>query len=203
MSRGPVLIDLDADDAAAPDRAPPVPETDAPGEADGRAMRRAMAGLARRPSWLARAFWGLVLTLLGVALSVAAWDFATGLMTRAPLLGSMVAGLCGLLLVVAVLIALREAAGFARLGRLDALRSAADAARTEADLDAARAVVTRLRQLYAKRPEAAWGLARLDERAADQFDAEGALSLAEAELLAPLDAAALREVEMARGRWRR
>ncbi len=197
MSKGPVLIDLDAGEDAAPDRAPPVPETDGPGAPDGRAMRLAMAGLARRPSWLSRAFWGLLLALLGVALSVAAWDFATGLMERVPLLGGAVTVLGGMLLVVAVLIAAREAAGFARLGRLDALRADADAAQSEADLDKARTVVARLRRLYTGRPEAAWGLARLDERAPEQFDAEGLLSLAEAELLAPLDAAALREVEAA------
>ena len=98
---------------------------------------------------------------------------------------------------MAVLIALREAAGFVRLGRLDALRTQADAAQAEADLAGARAVVARLRRLYAGRAEAAWGLARLDERAEEQVDADALLALAERELLAPLDAAALREVELA------
>ena len=47
MSKGPVLIEIEGDDEAAPDRAPPVPEETAAPE--GRAMRTAMAGLARRP----------------------------------------------------------------------------------------------------------------------------------------------------------
>jgi len=61
MSKGPLLIDLEDEEEAAPDRAPPVPDEAAPPE--GRAMRAAMAGLARRPSWLARAFWALALQL--------------------------------------------------------------------------------------------------------------------------------------------
>ncbi|MBC7165017.1 MAG: TIGR01620 family protein [Roseovarius sp.] len=191
MTRGPVLIDLDGVPEAAPDRAPPLPEA-AP---EGQAMRAAMAGMARRPSLLGRAFWGLALALLGAAVSVAAWDFAMGLLARAPLLGWAVAAIGAALLVVALLIGLREAAGFARLGRLDALRARAGAAHEAGDLEAARAVLARLRALYRGRAEAARGLARLDARAGDAFDADALLALAEAELLAPLDAAALREVE--------
>jgi putative membrane protein len=195
MSKGPLLIDLGAGEEAAPDRAPPVPEAEGPPE--GRAMRAAMAGLARRPSWLARAFWALALALLGVVVSVAAWDFAVALIARSPLLGRAVTGLGLALLAVAALIALREVSGFVRLARLERLRATAEAAQAGGDLDAARAAVARLRRLYAGRPEAAWGLARLDERMAEPVDAEALLALAEAELLAPLDAAALREVEAA------
>ena len=194
MSKGPVRIALEEADEAAPDRAPPVPEEAPP---EGRAMRAAMAGLARRPSWMARAFWGLTLALVGIAVSVAAWDFAAALLARSPWLGRTVTVLGAGLALVALLIALREAAGFARLGRLDALRTEAEGAQAEAALDGARAVVARLRRLYARRPEAAWGLARLDERAGDQMDADALLALAERELLGPLDAAALREVELA------
>jgi putative membrane protein len=193
MSKGPVLIDIEGEEEAAPDRAPPVPEEAGP--PGGRAMRAAMAGLGRRPSWLARAFWALALAFIGVAVSVAAWDFALALLERWPMLGRAVIALGGALGVVAVLMVLREAVGFARLGRLDRLRTAAETAQAEGDLAAARAVVARLRHLYRGRAEAAWGLARLDERMAEQVDADALLALAEAELLAPLDAAALREVE--------
>ncbi|HAW46485.1 MAG TPA: TIGR01620 family protein [Roseovarius sp.] len=195
MSKGPLLIDLEGEEEAAPDRAPPVPDEAAPPE--GRAMRAAMAGLARRPSWLVRAFRALALALLGVVVSVAAWDFAVALMERSPLLGRGVAVLGAALALVSVLIAIREAAGFARLGRLDRLRAGAEAAQAGDDLGAAREVVARLRRLYAARTEAAWGLARLDERAREQLDAEALLALAEAEVLAPLDAAALAAVEAA------
>jgi putative membrane protein len=56
-------------------------------------------------------------------------------------------------------------------------------------------VAGRLVALYARRPELAEGRARLARRLPEQFDAQAALELAEAELLAPLDAAARREIE--------
>jgi putative membrane protein len=58
-------------------------------------------------------------------------------------------------------------------------------------------VVVRLDTLYKGRPALEWGRARMAERQADQFDASGLLGLAEAELLAPLDAAARAEIEAA------
>ena len=126
MSDKPVLFDIEDD--AAPDvaAAPPVPE--AAGLPEPAAMQQAVRIAARRPSRLARWFWGLAAGLAGAAASVAAWDFATGLIARVPLLGWAVsAGL------VAALV----------------------------------------------------------------LDADAVLDLTEAELLAPLDQAALREVEAA------
>ncbi|KGM88565.1 hypothetical protein rosmuc_01399 [Roseovarius mucosus DSM 17069] len=194
-AKGPVLIEMDAQAAEGPDRAPPVPDLmDRP---DGRAMRAVITRGAAGPSWLGRLFWGLALGLMGAAVSVAAWDFAMGLIARVPVLGYGVAAMGAGLLIVAAIIGLREVAGFARLGRLDTLRREAVAARATEDLEAARRVVVRLRTLYAKRPETAWGLERLAERQAEQFDAEALLGLAEVEILAPLDAQALREVEVA------
>ncbi|MDT8327059.1 MAG: TIGR01620 family protein [Roseovarius sp.] len=196
-SSGPVLIELEEGGVFdGPDRAPPVPEPDA-ALPQGRAMRMAMTGAARGPSWLARAFWALALGLLGAVVSVAAWDFAFGLIARLPILGYAVAAMGAGLLIVALMLALREMAGFARLGRLDALNRAAVAALAGGDLAQARDVVARMQALYATRDEARWGLERLKERAPEQFDAEALIGLAETELLTPLDALALREVESA------
>ena len=77
MTKGPVLIELDAD---APARsvadAPPVPEaTSVAGQ--GEAMRAATRLATKRPSRLARWFWGLATALFGAVLSVAAWAFVT------------------------------------------------------------------------------------------------------------------------------
>ena len=196
--RGPVLIELEERPAAGPDLAPPVPEVD--GAADlpqGRAMQRVAQLAARPPSRLARWFWALTLTLLGAVVSVAAYDFVTGLIARAPLLGYAVTGIVAALVVVLLVIALREAAAFARLGRIDRLTHAARTALAEEDLRAARDVVARLDALYKGRPALDWGRARLAERQAEQFDAVSLLGLAEAELIAPLDAAARLEVEAA------
>lgn len=196
MTRGPILIDLE-DDKTETDvvSAPPVPETmPAP---DGRAMQMAARVAGRPPSRLARWFWGLVAAALGTVISVAAWDFVTGLLERWPVLGWAVTAVFAALLVVALLIALREIAAFARLGRIDSLHRAADAALASGDLAQARAVVARLTAFYAGRDDTRWGRERLAERADEQFDAAAVLALAEAELLAPLDQAASREVEAA------
>jgi putative membrane protein len=203
MTRGPVLIDLQgADPAPVPvTEAPPVPDPDLPAgwdPGDGRSAMRIAAQIAgRRPSRLARWFWGLTAALLGAALSVATWDFATRLLERAPILGWIVTALFAALLLVAAAIALRELAAIGRLSRIDGLRTAAEAALAAEDLAAARVVSERLLAFYANREDTRWGRDRLVERSGDQFDASTLLGLAEDELLAPLDAAATREVEAA------
>ncbi|MDR9394502.1 MAG: TIGR01620 family protein, partial [Roseovarius sp.] len=95
MTKGPILIDLEQDEAEgpAPDTAPPVPDPEAPGAPQGRAMQTVATLAARRPSVLARVFWGLLAAVLTAALSVAAWDFAAGLLMRWPVLGYGVAAL--------------------------------------------------------------------------------------------------------------
>ncbi len=195
MAKGPVLIDLE-DDASAVDvsTAPPVPDIAPP---HGQAMQAAVRFAARKPSVLARWFWGLALAVVGAVVSVAAWDFAISLLERAPILGWIVTGLIAALLLVVLIIALRELAAISRLSRVDGLRRAADTALTDEDLSQARAVTTRLIAFYKGRDETRWGRDRLTERMGEQFDAATLLSLAEDELLAPLDAAASREVEAA------
>ncbi len=195
--KGPILFDLDdSEPHVAPSEAAPVPELEM-SVPQGRAMQTAAVLAARRPSKLARVFWGLVGALLTFAISLAAWDFATGLIARVPLLGYVATGMIGALILVLIAIALREIAAFARLGRIDALHRRADMALADNDLPAARALTDDLVQLYAAREDTSWGRTRLAERRGDQFDAAALLSIAEAELLVPLDSAALREVEAA------
>lgn len=193
---GPVLIEIDTPAGETPASAPPVPEPD-PGLPEPAAMQIAARLAARKPSRLARWFWGLAAALVGFVASVAAWDFVTGLLARNPALGFAASVLLAAFLAVLLVIALRELAAFARLRRVDALHARAEAAAARDDLEAARAVLRDLKRLYAGREELRWGLARLDEREADIFDADGLLALAEAELLASLDATARREVEAA------
>ena len=195
MAKGPVLIDLDADEPAADvAEAPPVPDIAQP---QGQAMQTAARFAARKPSALSRWFWGLALAVIGAVASVAAWDFATSLVARAPILGWIVTGLIAALVLVALIIALRELAAIARLSRVDGLRRAADAALAEDDLAQARTVTNRLITFYKGRDETRWGRDRTQERIGDQFEASTLLGLAEDEILAPLDAAASREVEAA------
>jgi len=198
MTKGPILIDLDdGDTAPGPDTAPPVPEPETPAPPEGRAMQTLAVLASRRPSRLARWFWGLVLALLGAVLSVAAWDFAAGLVARAPVLGYAVTALMAAVLALLAVIALRELAAFARLGRIDGLQRQAEAALTGDDLTGARQVVDGLERLYRGREDTRWARERLAVARADQFDAAALLGVAEAELLGPLDSAASREVEAA------
>ncbi|MGI9368609.1 MAG: YcjF family protein [Ruegeria sp.] len=195
MAKGPVVIDLDDTEPVADvSTAPPVPEIAPP---QGQAMQTAARLAARKPSVLSKWFWGLLLTIIGATVSVAAWDFATRLVERAPVLGWIVTGLFGAFVLVAVIIAIREIAAIGRLSHVDSLRRAADSALADDDLTQARAVTNRLIAFYNGRDETQWGRERLTERMAEQFDASALLTLAEDELLAPLDAAASREVEAA------
>jgi len=193
--QGPVLIEID-DDAPRPDPAdaPPVPDAAMP---QGAAMQTLATLGARRSSVLARVFWASLLSLIGVALSVAAWDFVTGLLGRNAILGGVALALTAAVILTLLAIALRELATIRRLARLDHIHRAADAAHETGNLAEARKVVDSLVALYAARPDTEWGRQRLAERRGDVLDADTLLGLAEAELLAPLDAAARREVEAA------
>ncbi|WP_372885449.1 YcjF family protein [Shimia sp.] len=199
MSKGPVLIDLEG---AAPPRvtdAPPGPETaeGAPGAPGGQAMQMAAQLAAGRPSRLGRWFWSLLAALLGTVISLAAWDYVTGLLARSPLLGGAVSVLIAGFLLVSLAMILRELAGFARLRRVDRIRAQAEAALVSGETGEARRVIEELRRLYAARADTAWGRQRMAERMGELMDADALLALAEGEVLAPLDRAATREVEAA------
>ncbi|MFW8595377.1 YcjF family protein [Cribrihabitans neustonicus] len=199
MSKKPVLFDLDAEGAAS---APPVaeaapvpdPEGALAGEALPSAMEQAARLAARKPSRLARWFWALLGALIAAMVSVAVWDFAVGLVDRVPVLGWAVSAGFALLLLLGLGLALRELAALSRLRRVDALRQQAVEV---SDLEAARQFTAALEAHYAGRARLSWQRARLDEHKAEVMDADALLQLTEAELLAPLDAAALREVEAA------
>ncbi|MEM9637304.1 MAG: TIGR01620 family protein [Pseudomonadota bacterium] len=198
MARGPVLIELD--DAEKPDvtvvDAPPVPE-DAVSLSAGQAMQSAAGIAARKPSRLLRWVWSLGLALITAVVTLAAWDFATALIDRNPILGWGITGLFAAFISVLLALALREIAALGRLGRIDGLRRAADTALADDDLRAAQAVTDRLVALYKGREDTRWGRDRLAELRADQMDAASLLMLADREVLGPLDSAAQREVEAA------
>lgn len=197
MAKGPILIEID-DDEVGPNvaDAPPVPDGPMP-TATGAAMQSVARIAARKPSRLGQFFWAVAGALLTAVISTAAWDFALGWIERAPLLGWTFAGLVAALVLVLLAIALRELAALRRLTRIDDLRHAAATALETQDLIAARHVTDRLVQLYSSRPELEWGQNRLAELRGDQMDAASLLALTEAELIAPLDQAAEREVEAA------
>jgi len=194
MAKGPVLIDLDAPPPSPAD-APPVP--DAAPLPEGTAMQMAAQLAARRPSRLARAFWAVLVALVGAIVSVSAYEFAVGLIARSPVIGWALTALFAVLIALGLAIAGRELAALMRLSRVDALRHAAAAAREEADMPAARRTADRLVALYAGREETRWARERFAELRGDQVDAGALLDLADAELLGSLDARAAEEVQAA------
>ncbi len=197
MAKRPVVIELDGD-ANAPSvaDAPPVPDITTP-TAQGQAMQIAARVAARKPSRLGRWFWGLLAAVLGAFVSLAAWDVVTGLIASAPVLGWAMSGLVAAFLLVLGALALREAAAFGRLARLDHLRHDATAARSGGELRAARQFSRDLIKLYAGREDTRWARGRFEDLSGDQLDADGLLDLLEAEVMTPLDAAARAEVETA------
>ncbi|PZR00574.1 MAG: TIGR01620 family protein [Cereibacter sphaeroides] len=186
----PLLIERPEDEGAeTPATVPPVPDLDI-AVPPPRLSRARNSALTRFAMWVFGALFSFVL-------SVAAWDFVTSLLARDSLLGWIAMVLVGLAIVTAVALAAREMAGFARMGRIDSLRTNAIEAALKADVKAARGVVSGLGALYSARPELAEAQVRLTARGAEMFDADGILGLAEQELLGPLDQAARREVEAA------
>lgn len=184
----PVLIDLDAP-GPSPAEAPPVEDVPR-----GEAMQAVAAIATRRSSGMARWFWGTLLALVSFVVSLAAYDYVAGLITRNPALGAAALTLLGLFLLVCLIVLVREWAALSRLARLDTLQHEAASADT---MEAAGAVVAKLDRLYRGRDDMEWPRQRLAERRADVFDPDALLSLAEAELIAPLDKAATKEVEAA------
>lgn len=183
-----------------PAEAPPVADLPEDLDAlppDGRAMRIVSALMTRRDSLLSKWFWRVAFALVGFIVSLAAWNWVNTLLATYPLLGWIATGLLALFLILAAALGLRELAAFARLRRLDTIHKAAVAALASGQGKDARAVVADLDRLYASRADLDWPRARLAERLPDAPDALGALHLAEAELMAPLDAAARIEIEAA------
>ncbi len=192
MSNKPVLIELEGAPEESPANAPEI--TDVP---TNTAMTRAVTVAARRPSRLARWFRALVLGFAGMILSLAIWDFVTGLLARNPILGGVASAIAVAILLILLTFALRELATFARLRRIDGLRRDADAALANADQAQAQQTVRALLRLYRGRPDAAWGRENLQDGLSDAFDANATLALAESTLLAPLDAQATEEITRA------
>ncbi|RUS63183.1 TIGR01620 family protein [Pseudorhodobacter sp. E13] len=189
-----VLIELEDAAATTPSDAPPVPDLGLP---EGRAVVAAAAVANAQPSRLTRlAVWGLG-ALFSFMISVAVYDFVTGLLARNTVLGGIAFGLTALAILALLGLALREALGFYRLGRLDGLRAEAERVRAEQDLKGAVRAVDHLAGLYKHRADLRWGAARLGERRAEVLDADALLNLAETELLGPLDLAVRAEIESA------
>jgi len=191
--RKSLVLEMDAP-AADPSLAAPVLDDAADA---GRAITAMNAMAPRRRSAVSRLGLWVFTSLFLLVLTTAAWNFVTGLLASNAVLGWVAFGLVIAALGLAVIAAWSEVLAYLRMGRLDAIRQRARAAEASDDLPATRKVVADIQRLYAGRAETSWGMARLREGMADVLDADALLALAEREVLAPLDRAALAEIESA------
>lgn len=159
----------------APDTIPTAPS---PSDA-GRRMARGL----RWGSLLLAALTGLA----GIAAGLWLTRLVQELTARQDWIGWLALALLALAGLAALMLALREAWGLARLARLGRIRHDAESALGHGDKDQARATVEALKALYARRQDLAWSRSRFAEHERDIMDARELLTLAERELIAPLD----------------
>lgn len=190
----PLVIELNVQPAN-PAEAPPVPEPDLPMPSGG-AMKTVAAMTARKPSLLARLFWGALSLLFGVMVSVAFWDFATGMMERNIWIGRAVIALIAVLLAGLLVFAAKELAAMLRLRKVDALKRACAGCQSGTRSDAL-TFANDLRDFYRDRPELRWDTDKLTGQLQDALTAADVLHVAEVNLLAPLDDLARKEIEFA------
>lgn len=196
MAKGPVLIELETAAEQGPEVAPVVPDLMVQ-EPQGQAMMTVASLAARPPNRLARWFWTVLGLLISTAVSIAAWDFVTGLLARSPILGTIVGVLAAVFVLLLLAITVRELAGFSRLRRIDGLRRAANEALQSHDVKAAQSVTAKMIALYKARDDTRWGRDAFETQRGDAVDADTLLVMAETTILRPLDAAAQTEVEAA------
>jgi len=196
MSRKPIVFQEDIGAAPGPDEVPPVPDI---GDLQPRGQAMiSVAGLAaRRSGPFARLVRWAVITLIGMAVSVAAWDFVIGLLDRNLWLGRFALLLMALIVLGVIVFVLREVAAFSRLSKVDDLHARGRDAMASGDRATAARLIKDLSALYASREEMRLPRADLERKGADIMDADALLALAERQLMTPLDLAARREVELA------
>lgn len=177
---------------ATPADAPPPPDEIPTGAAMVRVT--GLAGRRRRGRGLV---WAVAGSLVALVVSVATFDYLTGLLARYPTLGRVAVALTGLLLLLAVVHVVRELWAFRRLARIDGFRAEAAAVQASGDRDAAAAFSGRLARFYTGRPELEWPLGRLADQRAEVLDADALLAMTERAALEPLDAMVRAEIETA------
>lgn len=141
--------------------------------------------------------WGTVLVtaLAGAALlGLAAWfaRLVSAAFVREDWMGWTTLVLLLVAALAALMLALREMIGLARMTRLSRIKVEVAKAMAERDAKRERKAALRLAGLYARRPEQAWSVRRFRDYARDVHDAGELLALADREMLAPLDAQARR-----------
>ncbi len=132
-------------------------------------------------------FWSAAGGLVFLWLLLWVQQTVLALLARSDWLGWAATLLFALAGIAFVMIAGREIAGLLRLSAITALHRRAEAALSAEDVREARAAALELRAMFKDRRELAEGAARLKQHRRDILDASQVLTLAERELLLPLD----------------
>ncbi|MGO9866943.1 MAG: TIGR01620 family protein, partial [Rhodomicrobium sp.] len=132
-------------------------------------------------------FWSAVSGLAVLWLLLWVQQTVLSLLARSDWLGWAATVLFALAGLAFIMIAGREIAGLLRLSAITSLRRRAEAALSAEDIREARAAALELGAMFKDRRELAEGAARLKRHQRDILDASQILTLAERELLLPLD----------------
>ncbi len=196
MNKKPVVIELEpvGKKTARPTPAdvPAVPE-----EQQNIMQVAALHMVARKPSRMGRFFSAVLAALVGFVVSVAFWDFVTGVMARNLWLGRLALALTVLFVLGLLFYGLRELAAFARMRRMDGLRQMAHAVFERSDLPAARRYSDQLVRLYDNRQDLRWAFGKLSDQSMDMLDADAHMALVESTVVAEMDKQAVSIIEMA------
>jgi putative membrane protein len=189
------VLQAAADAAAAQQAAPEMPPS-------ARARRQQSAGTHVRPTVadLSRGIrWGgMLISGLGglLALSAVLWftSYVEVALNRQDWLGWIALALLCLVGVSAAVLILREIFGLFRLARLGRLRAEVQEALKEGDMARERRAVRHIKTVLSGRADLAWPLARFSEHEQAVLKPGDLLSLADRELMVPLDQEARRTV---------
>lgn len=144
----------------------------------------------KRRSRLGAIFLGALGIIASLGIGLWTDRLIRDLFARADWLGWAAAGVAAIGALALLVILARELMALARLASVEKLRSRAADASARDDAKAARAVVTDLTRLVALNPDTAAGRRALAELEHDIIDGADLIRIAEAEVLAPLDAKA-------------
>jgi putative membrane protein len=178
QNRAPAVFGLD-DPSLKID--PPVEHTQ-----DAGALNLPPPARESRRGW-ASAFWSAAGGLLFLWLLLWLQQTVLSLIGQGGWLGWAAIVLLGIAGFASFMIAAREITGLLRLSAITALRRRADAALSAEDTREARAAASEINAMLRDRRELAEGAARLKRHRRDILDARQTLTLAERELLLPLD----------------
>jgi putative membrane protein len=140
----------------------------------------------RRRGW-GSVFWSAAAGLLILWLLLWVQETVLSLLSQNGWLGWAAVVLFGIAGFAFFMIAAREIAGLLRLSAITALRRRAEAALDAEDTREARAAASQIHAMFEDRRELAGGASRLKRHQRDILDARQTLTLAERELLLPLD----------------